>query len=118
MVGDANLQIYVEQYSYFNFPSLVETVWTRANEMGATAFIPDVGSQVYDDHIPLMEANIPAIDIIDFDYPYWHTLEDSPDKCSPESLQQVGKLLVSLLYNPPKYIDFRGTEPSLGPFSD
>ena len=44
-----------------------------------------------DDHTPFLEAGIPAVDIIDFDYPYWHTTADTPDKVSPASLQIVGE---------------------------
>jgi Zn-dependent M28 family amino/carboxypeptidase len=44
-----------------------------------------------DDHTPFLEAGIRAVDIIDFDYPYWHTLQDTPDKVSAESLQAVGE---------------------------
>jgi hypothetical protein len=51
-----------------------------------------------DDHLELLNVGIPAIDIIDFDYLYWHTIEDTEDKCSPESLGVVGTLLVHLLY--------------------
>jgi Zn-dependent M28 family amino/carboxypeptidase len=60
---------------------------------------------VEDDHVVLYnEAGIPAVNIIDFDYPnryqnYWHTLEDSPEKCSAESLWQVGTLLLNHVYN-------------------
>jgi Zn-dependent M28 family amino/carboxypeptidase len=60
--------------------------------------------EIYDDHIPLNDiAKIPAVDIIDFDYPnefynYWHTTEDTPDKCSPQSLAQVGVLLLNYIY--------------------
>ncbi len=46
-----------------------------------------------DDHTPFLEAGIPAVDIIDFDYPYWHTTQDTPDKVSAESLQVVGATL-------------------------
>jgi glutaminyl-peptide cyclotransferase len=46
-----------------------------------------------DDHTPFLEAGIPAVDIIDFDYPYWHTVEDTPDKVSAASLQAVGETL-------------------------
>ena len=46
-----------------------------------------------DDHTPFLEAGIPAVDIIDFDYPYWHTMQDTPDKVSAESLQVVGETL-------------------------
>jgi Zn-dependent M28 family amino/carboxypeptidase len=46
-----------------------------------------------DDHTPFVQAGIPAVDIIDFDYPYWHTVQDTPDKVSPESLDTVGETL-------------------------
>ena len=46
-----------------------------------------------DDHTPFFEAGIPAVDIIDFDYPYWHTTQDTPDKVAAESLQVVGETL-------------------------
>jgi Zn-dependent M28 family amino/carboxypeptidase len=46
-----------------------------------------------DDHLPFAQAGIPAVDIIDFDYPYWHTVDDTADKASPESLMRVGRML-------------------------
>jgi Zn-dependent M28 family amino/carboxypeptidase len=46
-----------------------------------------------DDHTPFLQAGIPAVDIIDFDYPYWHTTEDTPDKVSASSLEAVGRTL-------------------------
>ncbi|MBT4033642.1 MAG: M28 family peptidase, partial [Candidatus Marinimicrobia bacterium] len=54
-------------------------------------------------HVPFIEKGIQAIDIIDFEYPgpnnaYWHTHDDSPDKCSAESLEAVGNTLLSWLY--------------------
>jgi Zn-dependent M28 family amino/carboxypeptidase len=48
-----------------------------------------------DDHIPFLEAGIPAADLIDFDYPYWHTVEDTPDKVSAQSLKAVGETLLA-----------------------
>jgi glutaminyl-peptide cyclotransferase len=55
---------------------------------------------ILDDHVPLNEiANIPTANIIDFDYPYWHTLQDTPDKCSPETLAIVGKTVLQWLMN-------------------
>ncbi len=47
-----------------------------------------------DDHTPFLEAGIPAVNIIDFDYPYWHTAADTPDKVSPKSLEIVGETLL------------------------
>jgi Zn-dependent M28 family amino/carboxypeptidase len=46
-----------------------------------------------DDHVPFLRRGIPAVDIIDFDYPYWHTTRDTPDKVSAESLERVGRVL-------------------------
>jgi Zn-dependent M28 family amino/carboxypeptidase len=62
-----------------------------------------MGSAIYDDHMPLLEAGIPVVDIIDMEYPdaetnYWHTLADTPDKCSAESLEAVGTVLATLIY--------------------
>ncbi|HEY6073627.1 MAG TPA: M28 family peptidase, partial [Anaerolineales bacterium] len=58
-----------------------------------------------DDHTPFLEAGIPAVDIIDFDYPYWHTTGDTPDKVSAESLAAVGETLQAWILEekqPPK----------------
>jgi len=99
MVGDSDLGIYKEGNSYRMLPAEVNMVWRRARELGVEAFRDRVGYSVSDDHLPLIEAGIPCIDVIDFDYPYWHTVEDTPDKCSPESLEAVGKVLVDIIYN-------------------
>lgn len=98
MVGDRDLQIYQEEYSLQYAPETVKEVWERAQRLGLAAFIPAPGYQVTDDHLPLLQAGIPCIDIIDFNYDYWHTLADTPDKCSPESLAEVGRLILSLIY--------------------
>ncbi len=50
-----------------------------------------------DDHTPFLRAGIPAVDIIDFDYPYWHTTQDTLDKLAPESLKRVGRVIEVLL---------------------
>ena len=65
---------------------------------GLTAFEDHTEYWVTDDHLPLINAGIPVIDLIDFNYEYWHTVNDTPDKCSPESLAQTGRLLLSILY--------------------
>jgi len=53
------------------------------------------GDDMDDDHVPLIEHGLPTIDLIDFEYPWWHTVQDTPDKCSPESLGKMGKMLES-----------------------
>jgi hypothetical protein len=57
---------------------------------------------VVDDHIPLNDAGIPTIDLIDFDYAPWHTLDDTPDRCSQESLRIVGSVLAELVRREPR----------------
>ncbi|MBV8556658.1 MAG: M28 family peptidase [Planctomycetaceae bacterium] len=100
MVGDRNLQIDQEQHSYnFTF-NLVQEVWGVARRLKATAFRNRIGMAVNDDHLPLIEAGIPAIDLIDFDYPYWHTTRDLPEQCSGESLAQVGRVVTAWLAQP------------------
>ncbi len=103
MIGDKDLRISKEYYSAMKFaPELTETVWARAKRLNLPAFVDTIERAVIDDHHSLAKIGIKIIDIIDFDYPYWHTLEDTPDKCSPESLGQIGKLMVDIIYNPPK----------------
>ena len=103
MVGDAELTIKVDPVSYRAAPRLVEEIWALANEIGYDQFQLVAGASMYDDHVPFIEKGIPAIDIIDFEYPgpgnaYWHTHEDTADKCSAESLEAVGNTVLSWLY--------------------
>ena len=98
MVGDADLRILQERNSVAGAPEVVERVWNRARELGyGRVFRATLGHTVTDDHIPLLDAGIRAIDVIDFDYPYWHTTEDTVDKVSAESLQIVGDVAVALV---------------------
>jgi glutaminyl-peptide cyclotransferase len=99
MIGDRDLRLYKEGYSYGDAPEYVELIWSEAKALGLSCFVDSVGYFVYDDHVPLQDAGIPAVDLIDLDYPYWHTMEDTPDKCSPESLQKIGDVLVAVLYH-------------------
>ena len=105
MVGDKNLKIPIERFSYKINPDLVKELWSLAEELDLEAFNYTLGYEIYDDHVPLWEnAQIPAIDIIDFDYPnlfynYWHTQNDVVENCSPQSLQQVGTLLLNYIYD-------------------
>ena len=100
MVGKKNLQIPMEGYSAVNAPAWTSAIFKRAEELGLGAFVAERGPAVYDDHVPFMEQGIPAVDLIDFDFPQWHTTGDTPDKCSGASLEQVGRLMVDLIYNP------------------
>ena len=91
MIGDADQQIYKEQNST---PWLVEQVWGIAKELGYEGyFLPTAKYSMLDDHTPFLRKGIPAVDLIDFDYPYWHTTEDTADKVSAASLARVGRVL-------------------------
>ena len=95
MIGDADLNIFMERYSD---QGLTTEIWDIAASMGyEDHFIPQHKYQIIDDHLPFVQAGITAIDIIDFDYPYWHTVEDTLDKVSPESLQIVGDVVLAWL---------------------
>jgi glutaminyl-peptide cyclotransferase len=99
MIGDRDLALYKEGYSARYAKGLLDSIWFRAQDLGLFCFKDSVKHFVYDDHVPLLGAGIPVIDLIDFDYPYWHTTSDTPDKCSPESLQKIGDLLLEILYH-------------------
>ncbi len=98
MVGDKDLSISREANSEQSSPWLTNKIWTIAQNLKIEAFSDKIGPSIYDDHIPLIQKGIPAVDIIDFDYPYWHTLSDTPDKCSAKSLKAVGDVLLKLMY--------------------
>ena len=104
MIGDAELHIPIERYSYQQNRQLVKKLWGLAKVLNLGAFESRIVHTIYDDHVPLWaEAKIPAVDIIDFNYPnsnknYWHTTQDLPENCSAESLGQVGTLLVHYIY--------------------
>lgn len=93
MIGDADLNIYRERNSDV---LLTNEIWKIAEDLGyGSHFIDEYKHQMLDDHTPFLEAGIPAMDIIDFDYPYWHTVQDTPDKVSAESLKAVGETLLT-----------------------
>jgi glutaminyl-peptide cyclotransferase len=95
MMGDADLQIKRERSST---SALVDAIWEIAANLGYDDIFQDVpGFSLIDDHHPFLSAGIPAIDIIDFDYPYWHTQADTPDKCSPASLEIVGRVVADFI---------------------
>jgi len=91
MVGDAEQNIYIERNSD---PALVQEIWGVAADLGyEQSFIATPKYSMLDDHTPFLQSDIPAVDIIDFDYPYWHTTEDTVDKVSAQSLEAVGRTL-------------------------
>lgn len=99
MVCDKNLRIPKEAWSWAYARSVVEHIWAAARRTGAHAFIDAPGMSVVDDHLAFLKRGIPVVDLIHTPFPpYWHTTRDTPDKCSAQSLQQVGDVLVELIY--------------------
>jgi glutaminyl-peptide cyclotransferase len=95
MIGDTDQNIFFEHNSN---PALQEQIWAIAAGLGYQEyFIPEYKWSIIDDHTPFAKRGIHAVDIIDFDYPHWHTIQDTPDKVSPESLRRVGRVLEELL---------------------
>jgi hypothetical protein len=100
MVGDKNLSIPVEPNSLEAAPDLVKRFYAHAAKIGLGSTFPnEQQGAIYDDHLPLIDAGVPTMDLIDFTYADWHTLADTVDKCSPESLGKVGKAVESFLRN-------------------
>ncbi len=104
MIGDQHLTLPQEPNSLAAHPDLVRQVWATGQRLGFTAFSDTVGQPITDDHLPFIEVGVPAIDLIDFDYPgpnnhaLWHTTHDVPANCSAESLRVVGQTLLQLIY--------------------
>lgn len=98
MVGDKDQAFPQEGYSLERAPEVVERVWQTAEDIGLGRIFRTVqGIALTDDHIPLLGAGIHAADVIDFDYAYWHTTADTPDKISATSLANVGKVVLALV---------------------
>jgi glutaminyl-peptide cyclotransferase len=100
MVGDADLQIYQEKLSvsWRDTRPLVAQIWGTAQRIGVVEFVAQPRHLVQDDHIPLRQiAKIPTCDVIDFDYPAWHTTADTPENCSGASLAKVGWVMLEWL---------------------
>jgi Zn-dependent M28 family amino/carboxypeptidase len=99
MVGDKNLEIFKEIHSVQRASAVVNSVWETAQSLGYRAqFNPAPKYAIQDDHLPLLDRGIAMIDVIDFDYPPWHTLGDTVDKCSAASLDVVGEVVASWTY--------------------
>jgi len=98
MIGDKDLSIPKEKNSVAAAPDIVNKVWAVARRLGYSQFKDALGPAVFDDHIWINRAGVPTIDIIDFDYPVWHTMADTADNCSRESLKTIGDVLYVLAY--------------------
>ena len=98
LVADLNQRFPKEGNSLIGAPDVVKEVWDAARKIGyGHVFVNATGQAITDDHIPLQQAGIPAINIIDFDYPHWHTPEDTIDKISAASLQVTGDVALEMV---------------------
>ena len=93
MIGDANLVVKRESNST---PWLTDAIWSAARELKRSEFVSE-STPIEDDHLAFLEAGVPAVDVIDLDYPDWHQQGDTLDKVSPKSLQAVGDVLLKAL---------------------
>ncbi len=102
MIGNRNVRVPEEQKSVELCPKLEGAFYDFAGQAGfGDTFPKTAGYAIEDDHLPLIEkGKIPTIDLIDFDYAPWHTLADTVDKCSPESLGKIGGVLQRWLRQP------------------
>ena len=93
MIGDRDLQIKRETYST---AWLTDVIWAAAARLKRREFVAE-SLAIEDDHVPFLKAGIEAVDLIDLDYPAWHTREDTLDKVSAGSLEAVGQVLLAAL---------------------
>jgi len=91
MIGERDLQIRQEGHSVNRAPEVVERVWRIAAEMGyGNIFVPATTYEITDDHLPLLDKGLRVIDVIDLEYAWHHSVEDTVDKVSSRSLKVVG----------------------------
>jgi glutaminyl-peptide cyclotransferase len=95
MIGDKNLDIKKETNSN---PRLLQLVWSTAAELGYQAYFLNENLATEDDHMPFVQLGVPALDIIDFDYPPWHEDSDTLDKLSSQSLETVGTVVMEAVH--------------------
>jgi glutaminyl-peptide cyclotransferase len=97
MVGREGTRIPREGNSMIASAPLVERIWEIGRVSGCTVLADSTSAPVFDDHIPFLEAGIPAVDLIDLSDPVWHTTKDLPEHCSPQSLGEVGRLVQEII---------------------
>ena len=97
MIGDKDLQIYKETFSLKGSASFLDKLYSAAKKLGIKSMKEEINYTIYDDHYPFHRIGIPSTVLIDFDYPYWHTLADTLDKCSVESMYSIFSLVVKTI---------------------
>ena len=102
MVCDRDLHLKIEQSSLHSAPADVRKFWEIGMKIAPGAFEKQLAPySIQDDHTAFQLAGIPSFVVIDFEYePFYNTTEDTPDKCSVQSLEAVGRTLTQYLYLP------------------
>jgi glutaminyl-peptide cyclotransferase len=101
MVCKKDIQLMPEPSSTASAMDEVKKFWSLGAGIAPKAFISKATYPISDDHTALNEAGIPSFLVIDFEYePYFNTSQDTLDKCSPQSLEAVGRTLTQYLYLP------------------
>ncbi len=98
MICDKDLKIPKEASSVKDASNQVENFWKIAQKINPDVFKNEIGQTIWDDHTPLNLAGIPSFLLIDYDYPYFHTTEDTTDKCSAKSLKTVAQAIYNYLH--------------------
>ncbi len=101
MVGGKGVVMSKEGYSRTHASEWTAEVFNRALGLELASFMNAEGSPIYDDHVPLLQAGLPMINLFGYNYDKWHTVEDTPEQISRPHLEDLGKLLSSILYDPP-----------------
>ena len=101
MIGDRDLNIRRDTYSTL---WLTDILWASAARLGYSRHFLNDPLPVEDDHVPFLKAGVPAALLIDFDYPPWHTADDTLDKVSAQSLAVVGNVLLDALPSIEQYL--------------
>jgi len=98
MVGKKNLRLPIEINSLRHAPDEVFALWEVGQIVAPSVFVNQKGREIYDDHVPFLERGKKFINVIDFDYPQWHTGADSIEHCDSQSLKAVGDTLLRFLF--------------------
>jgi Zn-dependent M28 family amino/carboxypeptidase len=97
MVGDKDLQIFKETHSLKGSSSFLDKIYAVARDQGVKSLKEETKYTIFDDHYPFHQMGIPSTVLIDFDYPHWHTLRDTLDKCSIESMISIFSVVVKTI---------------------
>lgn len=99
MIADQDLAYYPEAASVQAFPDLTRRIWRTAERLGhGDVFRDGPARGIWDDHRPFLTAGVPSALIIDLEYPPWHTVNDTIDKCSPESMELTARVVLEALF--------------------